>query len=348
MTIKRINILKYLKPAVLVAVLLCPLFLIAGRAAATTYLAQTFIMFNRMQVSTPTTGTVCAAQSSTATDIQVTVTFPAGYVSSTTLSNWAVNATSAPNWPTGATGWPGIGTQATAATISSATFASTTLTPATLYCFNWTNTAALTTGSSPSTTNSGSITTYSSGPTQIDTGTYITDTLTGDQILVTASVPSVFSFVLSNTTDSLGSLATNTIVSSPTPRTVTINTNAKNGWILWAKDQYGGLESLSQPSDTIPYTSVNNPLITSAQGYNTGVTVSQTGGTQTPTPAASFTGGTVGKGGDLSTTYATIASNTGTSNAAIVTLTNNIVVLPTTPAAADYTDTITLVGAGQF
>ena len=344
---KRIKILKFLKPAVMVAVLLCPLLLIAGRAAATTYLAQTLPSYstgcrlyadNRDCLYKPN---LCDNGGFSAGGFYRT-----GYTVNTTLTNWAVNATSGPGWPTGGTPWPGIGSQATAAALQTVTFSSTALAPGTLYCFNWTNTAALTTGSSPSTTNSGTVTTYTGGSVQIDTGTYITDTLTGDQILVSASLAPTFSFVLSANADSLGVLTPGTIKSSAPAQTVTINTNARNGWILWGKDQYGGLESLSQPSDTIPYTVGNSTLNTLTQGYNTGITFTRVSGT-VPTVPGTFTGGT-NQGGNLTSSYATLISSTGPAGGVVVSITNNVNIISTTPAAADYTDTITLVGAGQF
>ncbi|MEJ0073528.1 MAG: hypothetical protein WDN27_05655 [Candidatus Saccharibacteria bacterium] len=42
------------------------------------------------------------------------------------------------------------------------------------------------------------------------------------------------------------------------------------------------------------------------------------------------------------------SGSTGTANNAVVTLTNNVNVVGSTPAATDYTDTITVVGAGLF
>jgi hypothetical protein len=229
------------------------------------------------------------------------------------------------------------------------TFPSGTLTIGTLYCFNWTNSAAVTTASSASNTNNGTVGVYASGPTLIDSNIFYTPTLTSDQIVVSASVTSSFSFALSGTSDTLGTLTTGAVSVGTTPRTVTVNTNARNGWYVWGKDAYTGLESLSNPSEIIASTTpgTNSTLAAGTAGYNTGVTQTETSGSGV-TVATPFVGGSTGRGGGLNTTFATIASSTGPANAAVMTMTNNAAISAITPSAADYSDTITVVGAADF
>jgi hypothetical protein len=162
-------------------------------------------------------------------------------------------------------------------------------------------------------------------------------------------VPQSFSFALSGTTDALGSLSTAAISSSPTPRTITINTNAGNGWLVWAEDANTGLTSPSK-AYTIPSTTpgTNSTLLANANGYNTGVTSSQTSGSGTISVATPFVGGSTGRGGGLNTALATIASSGGTAGNAVLTLTNNATISPIAPPANDYADTITVTGAGAF
>jgi hypothetical protein len=252
-------------------------------------------------------------------------------------------------WPTGGTAWPGIST-ATAASGQVVTFPSTDLTPGTLYCFNWTNTAAVSVTATPGNNLAGTVVTRATGPTVIDTGYYATAAVTSDQITVTATVSPTFSFALDGTTDPLTpSLTTAAVSSSTTPRTATINTNAQNGWYAWAKDSNTGLLSASAAytiNSTTPGT--NSTQVAGTQGYNTGITSSQVGGTGTITVAAPFVGGATGKGGGLDTTLRTLASSNGSANTAVLTITNNAAVSSTTPAATDYTDTITVVAAGLF
>src|SRR6266702_5879703 len=203
-------------------------------------LSGTLVRFDRMQTSTATTGTVGAKPTTTATEASVVVTFPTGYTLGI-ASTFTVSTTNLA-WPTGGTAWPSIAT-ATSVTSQAVTFPSGDLTVGTLYCFNWINNAAVTIKSGASASNTGSVTTQTSTPTTIDTSGFSTASVAGDQIAVTATVASTFSFALSGNTDALGSLSTGSVTSSPTPRTATVSTNAKNGWNVWSKDANTGLTS---------------------------------------------------------------------------------------------------------
>ena len=329
---------------ILLLALIAPFFIYSAAHAAS--LTEAAVRFDRMKISTATTGTVCAKPSSTATEADVQVVFPTGYTLGT-AANFTVNTTNTA-WPTGGTAWPSIAT-ATDVTSQTVTFPSGDLTAATLYCFNWDNSAAVTVKSSATSSNSGSVTTRTSVPAAIDTGSYSTASIADDQIVVTATVPSVFSFALSGNTDAIGTLSSSAITSSPTPRTATVNTNARNGWMVWAKDLNTGLTSATA-SSTIASTTpgTNSTLTNGSNGYKTGVTSSQVGGGGTITVATPFVGGVSGKGGGLDTSLRSLASSNGTADTAVLTLTNNVTISPTQAAAADYTDTITVIGAGLF
>lgn len=309
-------------------------------------LSSSFVRFDRLKISQATTGTVCAKPATTATEASVQVTFPTGYTLGV-AGTFTVNTTNVA-WPTGGTAWPGIGT-ANNVTSQTVTFPSTDLTVGTLYCFNWTNSAAVQVKSSATSNNSGTITTRDSVPATIDSASYSTQSITDDQISVTASVPQAFSFALSGNSDALGALSTGAVATSPTPRTVTVNTNAAAGWMVWARDNNTGLTS-SSTSSTLASTTPgsNSTLSAGTEGYNMGVTTTQTSGTGTPTVATPFVGTGAGQGGGLDTSLRLITSSTGTANNAILTLKNNAAIGSTTTAATDYTDTITVVGAGMF
>lgn len=336
---------RYIAVAALLIVAVVVQLLVVQRANAAP-LSKVFVRFDRMKISTATTGTVCATPSSTATEADVQVVFPTGYTLGA-FGTFTVNTTNLA-WPTGGTAWPSINT-ATNVTSQTVTFPSGDLTAGTLYCFNWTNSAAVTVKSSATSSNLGSVTTRTSGPAAIDTESFATASITDDQIVVSATVPSIFSFALSGNTDALGTLTTSGVTSSPTPRTATVNTNAKNGWMVWARDTNTGLTSASA-SKTIASTTpgTNSTISSGTEGYNTGITQSQAGGSGTITVATPFVGGTSGRGGGLDTTLRTLATSTGTADTAVITLTNNVTIAPTTAAATDYTDTITVVGAGLF
>jgi len=309
-------------------------------------LSSAFVRFDRMQTSSPTTGTICAKPTTASTEADVQVTFPTGYTLGI-ASTFTVSTTNLA-WPTGGTAWLGIAT-ATAVASQVVTFPSTDLVVGTLYCFNWTNTAAVSVKSSATSSNSGTITTRTSVPAAIDTSDFSTASVTSDQLTVTASVPSTFSFALNNSSDALGVLSTGGVTTSPTPRTVTVNTNARNGWSVWAKDANTGLTSATA-SATIASTTPgsNSTLSAGTAGYNTGITTTQVGGTGTITVAAPFVGTSTGQGGGLDTSLRSLATSTGTADTAVLTVKNNAAISATTAAANDYTDTITIIGAGLF
>jgi len=306
-------------------------------------LGQVFVRFDHLGTSAPSTGTVCAKPTTALTEASVQVTFPTGYTLSSTLANWAVSTTNLA-WPTGGTLWPGIGT-ATNVTSQTVTFPSTDLTVGTLYCFNWTSTLAVSIKSSATANNTGTVTTRDGTTATIDTATFSTASIGTDQIGVSATVPQTFSFALANTTDNLGTLTTSSVNVSPTPATATVNTNAAAGWVVWAKDLNAGLKSTAA-NYTIP--SATGTLNTSTEGHNFGVTSAQTGGTGVISLPAAFDGAVAFHGGGLTTALQQVASSTGTANGAVLTLKNNVGILSTTAAAADYADTITVVGAGLF
>lgn len=166
---------------------------------------------------------------------------------------------------------------------------------------------------------------------------------------MTATVPSTFSFALNANTDALGVLTTGSVTTSSPARTATVSTNAKNGWMVWARDANTGLLS-NTASKTIASTTpgTNSTLVAGTEGYNTGITTSQTGGSGTITVAAPFVGTAAGQGGGLDTSLRALASSNGTADNAVLTIKNNVAINATTPGASDYADTITVVGAGLF
>lgn len=306
------------------------------------------VRFDRIQISTATTGTVCASPDSTGTEVDVQVVFPSGFTVSTTTGNWTVNTTNT-GWPAGAAAWTGIGT-ATAASGQTVTFPSGNLTEDTLYCFNWTNTAAVSTQSGASNTNTGTVTTRISGPANLDQSTYTMSTIADDTLDVTASVPQAFSFAIDNTADALGTLSSGSVTTSPTPRTITVNTNAQGGWLVWAREDAtnAGLYSTFAATsiDTAsPGTATN--LVAGTAGYITGLSDAQGGGSGTIS-LGSYDYDVSTDGAPLDSTLRTVASSTGTASNAVLTVRNQVAIAGLTPAATDYSDQITFVGAGMF
>jgi hypothetical protein len=146
-------------------------------------------------------------------------------------------------------------------------------------------------------------------------------------------------------------LSSGSVTTSPTPRTATVNTNALSGWQVWAKDAAAGLTSATAGggatiASRTPGT--NSTLTSGSDGYNTGITSSQVGGSGTISVATPFVGSGAGQGGGLDTSLRTLATSTGTADTAVLTIKNNVSISPTHAAASDYTDTITVIGAGLF
>lgn len=331
--------------------------------AVANIMTYTLVRTDRMKLNTATTGTVCAKPTTTATETSVKVTFPTSYTVSGTVGNWSVGTTST-GWPkdpadntTTATAWPGIAQPTGAGEFviagQSVNFVSTDLTVGTWYCFNWTNTAALTTKNSATNNNTGQVITQTTGGAASDTGNYATATVTDDQIAVTATVNPSFSFSLSSNSAALSTLTPTNPVSA-TAINARVSTNAYKGYNIWAADPAGspGLTAASV-SKTIVY----NPTVGSAaaalsngvEGYNLGAGTSS--GTTCPsvTDDANFaSSGTPYKGGGLDNTLRSVAFGTGPADACDLPLTVSASVSNITPAATDYAGTMTVVAAGRF
>jgi hypothetical protein len=304
-----------------------------------------YLRLDRMSDSTTTGGTVCAKPATAGTEVDVQVTFPTGFTVNTTASNWTVTTT---NLPAGATAWVGIGT-ATAVSSQTVTFASGDVVVGTLYCFNFTGTSTLTTGSSGA-DKTGTITTRASGPSTIDSSSYATAVINDDQISVSATVSPTFSFTLSGITDDLGTLSTSAVTSSPTPRTVTIATNATNGFIAWVKDLNVGLTSATA-SDTINTSGTVDDACSSAYSAGTefyGLDADETTDPQTNGSIDAEYNCSATTVGAFSSTFTELASSTSRTGGYVLTLNNRAAASSINAAATDYADTITLTGAGNF
>lgn len=317
-------------------------------AKAQAIFQQAYIRLDRMKASTTTGGTVCAKPNTVGTEVDVQVVFPTGFTVNITAANWTVTTT---NLPSGATAWVGIGT-ATAVSGQTVTFASGDLVVGTLYCFNFTGTSTLT-NSTAGTSKTGTITTRTVTPTTIDTSPYATAVITDDQIAVTATVPAIFSFTLGGNTAALGTLSTSAVTSA-TGVTLTIATNAAAGWVAWVKNV--ALTSVAT-GETIPSPgSVDDTpsSLASTTGVvlDADITTDSTTGDGTITQAvgygAEYAGADTSSGGALSTTLQPIAASNGTTDGDVLTMILRSKVTAVQAAAADYADTLTVVGAGRF
>jgi hypothetical protein len=312
-----------------------------------------YMRCDRMKASTaPGSCLVVFTTSSTSfTETTIRITLDTEWVSATNFSTTAGNYTvSTSGLPAGVTAMPGIST-ATSVSSQTIVFPVTAMANSTTYGFFITGTGLIL-NPAASTTIIHTIFTTDNTPTTNDTKDIAVPTVSDDQIVVTATVPPSFTFVLGSNTAALGTLSS-AAISSGSGNTLTITTNA-TGWYAWVKDSNAGLTS-SNVSYTIATSgSIDGaPTTISAgtEGYvlDVDLTTNASGG-GTPTIDAEYNGATTSAGGTLSNSaYQPIASSTGgTSNGDVLTLIPRVAISGVTAAASDYTDTITVVGAGVF
>ena len=325
----------------LLAVIILPIFSETVEAAG---LQQAWVRPDRLKAATATTGQICVKTAvSDVTESNVVVTFPTGF----TLGLAATFTVSTTNLPSGATAWAGIGT-ATDVTGQVVTFPSSNLTANTLYCFNWASSSAVTN----STAGNDKTGTIASGG---NSSSYALSIISDDQIVVTATVPATFTFSLSANADTFASnLSTTAQLSNGV--TATIATNAASGWVTWVKSANAALNSASTGA-TIATTGSIDDTVTAltggTNGYLLDVTFTDSGtGTGTVTQAAGYgqeyDGNSSNTGGTLSTTFQPVAASSGTTDNDTVVLKALARISAVQAAAADYTDTLTVVAAGRF
>jgi len=319
---------------------------------------------DRMAVSTVNPNTLVVVKpTSTATEAKLMITFDAAM---TVASGAGALTTSVTGLPanfngTTLTAWPTIGATATAAG-QSVTFTSGDLTVGSQYGFFLTAGVTLPAAAG---TYTNIITTQDSVPTTIDTAKVAVRVLAnvssnpGDQVVVTATVPPTFNFALSGVADAFTTDLSSAGTVSTTGITATVTSNASHGWVAWAKDLNnsggkGALKSATSGNYVIAGASAvgsaARTLTSATEDYGLAVALTTDaagGGTVVIDAAYNSTAST--KIGTLDpTTLEPIASANGTANGDVITLQERATISGVTPAATDYTDTITVIGAGLF
>jgi hypothetical protein len=318
-----------------------------------------------------TTGSICVKPATTSTTAEfIAVEFPTQFTLGL-AATWTTSITppAGPGagslyWPSGAVAWPvNPSSAAVNGATNTVTFTygtgTTTLTAGTMYCFDWTLATSITnTGAAGnslvcSNPNGCTVTTETAGSTIIDVGTYATAIITNDQIVTSAVVPPIFQFIVPFNTDTFTTNVTPTAISSTGGVTPTVKTNAKGGWIMWAEDTNQGLDSVAT-GGSIPSVGWNSnattTLVAGTAGYALSVVTSVAGGTICTVavqPEYNTAGG--GNGGEFWGHFEQLGQCPGgPSNGDGLTLTEEATASVTTPAATDYTDTLTVVAAGLF
>jgi hypothetical protein len=322
---------------------------------------EAILRLDRMAVSTTTGGTVCWKTATVATEATVVVTFPTGYTVNGTTSNWPTTVTNLPPDPatgTAATAWPSIGSTASSVAGQVVTFASGDLTANTFYCFNFGDAThfPVTNPGSPASSQQANIVTNTSTPTQIDIGKVALAVIANDQVTVTATVPPIFTFSLLSNTDSFPTDLSTSAVTVSTGVNIQVGTNAKGGWTIWIKDANQGLRS-STTLHTIPTVvgGTAQTLTTGQEHYGIDGTIASnpgggSGGVCTAATTAPYNGNLTTTAGQAFAAYQQLAACTNgvSSTNDQVTMQELATIASNTPAGSDYSDIITVVGAGNF
>lgn len=314
---------------------------------------NTYIRCERMKAATDPGDclVVLTTSSTTFTEAYLKVTLDSEWVSATHFSTTASNYTvSTSGLPAGVTAMPGISTadQVSGNTIR---FPVTAMTNSTTYGFYITGTGLISNPSASTTILHTVFTRDSGDSTTGDTKDVAVPVISDDQISVSASVAPTFTFVFGNNSQSLGTLSSSSI-SSGSGTGVTITTNAPSGWNAWVKSANAGLSSTNASKTISTSGSIDaspSTLSTGSEGYVLDVDLTTDAGSGgTVTIAGEYNGGSTSAGGTLSTSFQSIASANGTANGDVITLIPRAAISGVTPAASDYADTLTVVGAGIF
>ncbi len=295
---------------------------------------------------------VFTTSSTAATETTIKLTLDSEWVSTTNFSTTPGNYTvSTSGIPAGTTAMPGI---ATADNVAGNTirFPITALANSTTYAFFITGTGLLLNPTASTTQLHTIFTRTGADAGTADTKTVAVPTIADDQIVITATVSPTFTFVFNNNAQNMGTLSTGSVVSGG-GTTVTVTTNAAGGWNAWALSANAALNSVAAGNYTIDTSgtidAAPTTLSTGAEGYVLDVdATTDAGGGGTLSIAGEYNGGTTSAGGTLSTSYQLIASANGAAAGDVVTLIPRATISGLTPAASDYTDTLTVVGAGIF
>lgn len=336
------------------------------------------VRLDRLTGTTATGGRVCVkpsvAQLAQAED-KVIVNFPTttgtNYVVNSTASNWTVNTTFESG--SGATAWPGIGT-ASNVSGQAVTFPSNDLTSSSnLYCFNFSATSTLTTSSAGAAeTAFAYIETQTSASAQIDKSFWGVTIVSNDTVTVSAVVAPFFTMALNGSTDTFAAnLSSSAVNTSNGNRTIQVDTNALNGWMLWAKGTNskavtdsgsgglhgaltsitaGGYDISNNTANALATPSASHVFTAGTEDYGLATTINADGaGGGTVSLSNVYDGTTANYAGVIDPTqYRRIASSNGTAVADIVNIKILATITNSTPPGTDYTDTIRYVGAGQF
>ena len=325
--------------------------------ASASQLSQAGVRFGRLGTSASTGNDLLVTfkLNTTPTSVaKITVTLPVGF----TVANGtpAVGTSGFPNTPASITAPPGSLTAVSTAasrTIVVSGLTSASLNNTTLYGF--TIPSGIVTN--PASTGEYTLTVESdtSGSVPIDT-TYVSTYFTGsnqDQIVESASVAPNFSFNLSANTDTVPKVDSTTIQTSAGV-TMTVGTNSPLGYTAYVKSANAALTSATNPTTPITTGTFDaTPDALAAGTTNYGFVPSTGAACSTCTGSLSYDAEYVISDGTHAgafngSNFASFVSRNGFTNADQVVLKVRDTVANTVGYANDYTDTLTIVAAGNY
>ncbi|MDB5169137.1 MAG: hypothetical protein JWO41_493 [Candidatus Saccharibacteria bacterium] len=355
------------KKALIFAVALVAVLFLPDVASAVPQLNQAGLRFGRLGISAATNNDllVTVKLRTTPTSVRkVKITFPSGF--NITTAGLAVAATPSTIFPStpAITGLPG--TLSIAGTTNGSnlggtitvTTTSTTLDSSTLYGF------IIASGNITNPSSAGqyllSVDSQDATPTTIDStpvATYIYGASANqDQVTVTASVAPLFTFTLSGNNDIVPQADKNTVVTSPGV-TLTIATNAPLGYTAYVKSANAALDS-ANTSGTIPTGTFNGSPDSVVAGTSSYTFVPSSGtvcvggcnGSSVITYDGEYNGITGASGGSFNAagSFASFVSRNGFTGTDNFSLKERVAVSAVQAAATDYTDTLTIVAAGNY
>jgi hypothetical protein len=331
---------------------------------ANAQLTQAGVRLGRLGISASTNNDayVTFSLKTTPTSVaKIILTVPSGFTVTTNASIAVTTANNTTSTPA-ATTFPGTltasstGAGANAGGTITVSTTSTTLAAGTLYDFD------IPTGviANPSTAGQYNFTVASanSSGTPIDTtvvATYIYGTSPNqDQVVVNASVAPSFTFQLSGNTDTIPTASQTATYTSPGVN-MTVSTNSPLGYTAYVSSANAKLISATQPTTPIPTGAYDGVPSNATPGTNeygfvpaTVAPGSTAAGSLTYNGEYTISNGT--QAGDFNTAgnFAPFEERNGYTSGDIVSLKERVSVGPTIGPATDYTDTLTIVAAGNY
>lgn len=335
--------MKFFKRLFLMLGLVGFLWLSSGVEAQATRLTQARLRYDRMKAGQQTGMQLLVVPASTATEAKIKIVFGTGV----SVPSSGVTSNTSP-LDSGLTAMPGALTVTSAGT--SMIIAVSDLTVGTTYALNISGAGVTTPGAAGVITET--ISTLTSGDAVIDSTSIASRFIADDQIVITANVPPTFTFVLSGNTDAFTADLSSGSVVSTNGRTVTVTTNAAKGWTGWVKSANAGLSSVTTGESIGTSGVVNGSPTTCGAGgdcyvLDADLTTSGAGGGSLAI-AGEYNGGDTNSGGTLSTAFQQFATRTGKTDGDVITLIARATMIATKAAGSDYTDTLTVIGAGNF